>query len=551
MLKKKLVTIVAAAFCVALVTAQQSGVNKVTTGLIEDGAIDSLKFGTEDGSGVIFGQYDNADSKITLGWGNSLSDTLWLSVFDSWYFKNSDEATTAKAKNTEQADDGINVDTTITEREIDGANKTAIKNDLGVGLGINDTLGFQLVWGADYTIYKNPANITGTAAIGQANGNETLIKSEVNTPDAGTNTKKEWTKYTNNNLKNNFTVNFKGVGIEDVGDIAFFVKLNKVYFIWNSINRTGDYTESTTTNGKTTSETAITGKSTENTLIPGLNFDLGLNVIDNDVATVKFIYEDEFAMGFKPRTNESSKTVKTPGTTTETTATNSYKVEAGKYLMWGNKFEPKLDAEFNVAEPLKLKAQLSLPVTLSQTIDEVGKYESSSQTETFNRAGGYSYLSANKTTTTGRATNSDDETQNKDTFRTMFAPKLSAGFVYEVTPGKFNVNFGVAAQPNYTWTTTTKTNANINTVTTTETKDQIGNSVTSKSVNVVDNGVEETKVTAVSTGLMTQVNLGATWFFTDNISFDVYFLNSFGSGAYSNSNIFGTSQAGASVTVKF
>lgn len=43
MLKKKLVTIVAAAFCVALVTAQSSAVNKVTTGLIEDGAIDSFK----------------------------------------------------------------------------------------------------------------------------------------------------------------------------------------------------------------------------------------------------------------------------------------------------------------------------------------------------------------------------------------------------------------------------------------------------------------------------------------------------------------------------
>lgn len=43
MLKKKLVTIVAAAFCVALVTAQSSAVNNVTTGLIEDGAIDSFK----------------------------------------------------------------------------------------------------------------------------------------------------------------------------------------------------------------------------------------------------------------------------------------------------------------------------------------------------------------------------------------------------------------------------------------------------------------------------------------------------------------------------
>ena len=105
MLKKKLVTIVAAVFCVALVTAQQSGVNKVTTGLIEDGAIDSLKFGTEDGSGVIFGQYDN--SAITLGWGNSLSDTLWLSVFDSWYFK----GFTATTKETDQTNAKMMINT--------------------------------------------------------------------------------------------------------------------------------------------------------------------------------------------------------------------------------------------------------------------------------------------------------------------------------------------------------------------------------------------------------------------------------------------------------
>ena len=544
MLKKKLVTIVAAAFCVALVTAQSSAVNNVTTGLIEDGAIDSFKFGTEDGSGVIFGQYNNADKQVVLGWGNLLSDILWLSVYDAWNFKDAAATETATAKNESTADDGINVDSTKTTRKVEGRSYNQIFNTLGIGAGINNTLGFQLVWEADYTMYKNPATGAalnwGTAAIpNYSDANNRVIKEEINDPDNGVNTKKEWTKFANNDIDNNFIVNFKGVGIEDLGDIAFFAKLNNVSFDWESTNRTGDYTESETTNGKTTSETTITGKNTINTLKPGLNFDLGLNVIDNDIATVKFVYEDDFSMSFKPRTNESTKTVKTPRIAKEITTTNSYKVEYGKYLKWSNKFEPKLAAEFNVAKPLKLKAQLALPVTLTQTINDADKYEKVSQTETFNRTYGYSELNK-KTTETGR----EGIAENSDEFITEIAPKLSAGFVYEVTPGKFNVNFGVSAQPTYTWTTTTLTNANINTVKVEEEKDKDGNVKTSKEV-TVNKGNDETKTTALTTSMNAGINLGATWFFTENVSFDAYILTSF------NENLFDLGTAGVSVTVKF
>ena len=550
MLKKKLVTIVAAAFCVALVTAQSSAVNNVTTGLIEDGAIDSFKFGTEDGSGVIFGQYNNADKQVVLGWGNLLSDILWLSVYDAWNFKDAAATETATAKNESTADDGINVDSTKTTRKVEGRSYNQIFNTLGIGAGINNTLGFQLVWDADYKVYKKPyvnSNTPnwGTYPIGAVNYDydNIIIKEEVNDPNTGVNTKKEWTKFANNDIKNKFTVNFKGVGIEDLGDIAFFAKLNNVSFDWESTNRTGDYTESETTNGKTTSEITITGKNTINTLTPGLNFDLGLNVIDNDIATVKFVYEDEFSMSFKPSTNESTKTVKTPGIAEEITTTNSYKVEYGKYLMWSNKFEPKLAAEFNVAKPLKLKAQLALPVTLTQTINDADKYEKVSQTETFNRTYGYSELNK-KTTETGR----EGTAKNSDEFITEIAPKLSAGFVYEVTPGKFNVNFGVSAQPTYTWTTTTLTNANINTVKVEEEKDKDGNVKTSKEV-TVNKGNDETKKTALTTSMNAGINLGATWFFTENVRFDAYILNTFGSNTYDT--LFSTAKAGASVTVKF
>lgn len=553
MLKKKLVTIVAAAFCVALVTAQSSAVNNVTTGLIEDGAIDSFKFGTEDGSGVIFGQYNNAGKSVVLGWGNSLSDTLWLSLYDAWNFVklDKDATETSTAINDATADDDINVDFTKTTRKVEGKNSNWIINTLGIGAGINNTLGFQLEWVANYRVHKNPATGDtlnwGTSAITEDYGTDRVIKEEVNDPNNGFNRKEEWTKFANNDIFNNFTVNFKGVGIEDLGDIDFFAKLNKVYFYWDSINRTGDYTKSITTNGKTTSETTITGKNTENTLIPGLDFELGLNVIDNDIATVKFVYEDNFSMSFKPSTNESTKTVKTLGTTEETTETYSYKVEYGKYFNWRNEFEPKLAAEFNVAEPLKLKAQLALPVTLTQTIDDADKYETVSQTETFNRTNGYSEL--NKTTTTGRYDPYGYIVQNSDIFTTSFAPKLSVGFVYEVTPGKFNVNFGVSAQPTYTWTTTTKTNANINTVEVTEKKDNRGNVTTLNPVVTagVNNGDPETKTTVLSTpkSCPTEINLGATWFFTENVRFDAYILSSFGN------NLFNLTKAGASVTVKF
>lgn len=549
MLKKKLVTIVAAAFCVALVTAQQSGVNKVTTGLIEDGAIDSFKFGTEDGSGVIFGQYNNASQQVVLGWGNSLSDTLWLSVYDAWNFVDASATETATAINNAQADDDINVDYTTTKRSVEGRNANKISNLLGIGAGINNTLGFQLEWVANYRVHKNPATGDtlnwGTSAITEDYGNNRVIKEEFNNPDNGENTKNEWTKFANNHIFNNFTVNFKGVGIEDLGDIAFFAKLNKVYFYWDSENRTGDYTKSTTINGKTTSETTITGKNTENTLTPGLNFELGLNVIDNDIATVKFVYEDDFSMSFKPSTNESTKTVKALGTATETTITNSYKVEYGKYLQWCNMFEPKLAAEFNVAEPLKLKAQLALPVILTQEINDADKYEKVSQTETFYRTSGNSSLE--KTTKTGRYDPNGSAVQNSDIFSTCFAPSLSVGFVYEVTPGKFNVNFGAYAQPVYYWATTTRTNANINTVEVTETKDNRGNVTPSNPVVTagVDNGLPETKTTALTTSINTGINLGATWFFTENVRFDAYILSDF------NNDLFNLANAGASVTVKF
>ena len=94
------------------------------------------------------------------------------------------------------------------------------------------------------------------------------------------------------------------------------------------------------------------------------------------------------------------------------------------------------------------------------------------------------------------------------------------------------------------------TNANINTVTVTETETEyhLGNVETSKEV-TVNKGNDETKTTALTTSMNAGINLGATWFFTENVRFDAYILNTFGSNTYDT--LFSTAKAGASVTVKF
>ena len=186
MFKKKLLTLACAVFCAAIVTAQtpKSRVNAATAGLIEDGVIDSLAFGNEEGNGVIFGQYTSNNNLIELGWGNALSDTLWLSVYDG-YRMNGYEANTESVSKEYEAKDGVNVDYVDERpRQLDINNYNwQFYNTLGVGVGINNTFGVQAVWTANWTNRKDRA--TKLSANGGFSDNAAVtIKSEsVNSGD--------------------------------------------------------------------------------------------------------------------------------------------------------------------------------------------------------------------------------------------------------------------------------------------------------------------------------------------------------------------------------
>ena len=172
-----------------------------------------------EGKGVIFGQYSSANGKIELGWGNSLSDTLWLSVYDG-YTMNGDETETESLQKKYGQKDGINIDYVDETRKISSSinNDWYFGNTLAVGAGINNTFGVQAVWTADYYNYKDhPYTFDATTGKWNIGILPTSIKSESADSSAGTTTSEEYTNIKNYNNYNTIRFNFKGVGIENDG----------------------------------------------------------------------------------------------------------------------------------------------------------------------------------------------------------------------------------------------------------------------------------------------------------------------------------------------
>ena len=120
---KKFMVAVAALLCgAAMLFAQTSEVKTTTSGLIEDGVIDNLDFGTDIDDGLTFVQFNGSASYINFGWGKWLADSFWLSIYDSYFNNNgklSDKASVDKQYGTK---DGINVDFTDTDKTLSVGN---------------------------------------------------------------------------------------------------------------------------------------------------------------------------------------------------------------------------------------------------------------------------------------------------------------------------------------------------------------------------------------------------------------------------------------------
>ena len=534
---KKMLTVGALLLSAALLFGQTSEVAHVTSGLIEDNAIDQLDFGTEDGKGLTFVQFIDSASTINFGWGNWISDSFWLSFYDEWNNTGrlSDRANVTKTYGTK---DGINIDYTDTTKTYEVGGPWNIDNTLAVGLGFGN-FGMQISWDADWAISQTPGSIgTGSNIF---SGESTTTSSEGQTTTTGTTTAWKYDKIKHFNNTNTFAVNFDGVGIKDVGSNDFYAQLNGVTFNWQQEKRANTYESTTTVNGKTTQSITADAVYSDNTFTPGLAFELGMNLSESDLVTTKLIFEDAVAVGFKG--GKQKKTYTSVNDTNTQTVTNvyEYQIKPGKYFSIENTLTPVLKFDFNFDENLQLVAAVQAGIYTGNTNSKASTYERITTATTFTKANG--------NTTIDKHTYTDYYNSNKDnnTFTVKVAPVYALGLVYQIKPGKTNLNFGVDVERGaYQWEITKNTNANINYKDVHEETDAAGNTTGSTSVTVNNGGQEYKSVTYTApTGISGDLYLGATWFFSENVKLDAYWSNNFASLTS------GTNSFGIDLCVKF
>lgn len=533
-MKKMMLAVAALIFGAAILTAQTSEVKNATSSLIEDGAIDSLAFGTEDNDGLTFVQFNDGASFVNFGWGKWISDSFWLSVYDSWYNNNGSLSNGVNLNKTYGTKDGINVDYTDTRKQNTvGNDRWNLDNTFALGLGFGD-FATQIKWRADWYQYQRAGTITNEDNIFSISDSvQTISDENPNTP-AGSKTTTKYDKIKNYTRNNTFTANFKGAGVEDLGDIAFYAQLKSVSLGWDNTTDANNYSNITNVNGKDTGKVTANAAQINNTFTPGLGFELGMTLKEGDIATTKLVLEDNFNMSFKGNKANKSYTNTTDTLTTTTTNTTEYSVITGKYLSINNTLTPKFVFDFDIDEKLQLIAQISAGIYTGNTNSKASTYKKVVTNKTLDKTTG-DYTTNSKTTTTGRYANMDS-----NTLTVRLTPSYALGLVYQVNPGKFNLNFGVEVdRAPYNWTVTTNTNPNINTVTVSETTDKLGNTSGSKSVTVNNGGQESKTVTYnASWSTSTSLRLGGTWFFTENVKLDAYWGNSF-TNLLSGNNSFG------------
>lgn len=530
MFKKKLLTFAAATLCAAFVIAEPTSlVKKTTAELIEDGAIDSFAFGNEEGKGIVYGKYDSQENRVELGWGNAIADKLWLSVYDAYFLYGTETKTESLTKVYGTAD-GVNVDY-VDENPRQVSTDTSslhFDNKLGVGLAFNNKFGVQAYWRANWYNYKNPNRIMNDGTMGSV----TTLSNESKNSATGNSSSQNYDNVKNYDRANTIKFNFKGAGIENVGNIAFYAKLNNVRADLNFNVKSNDYTQVVATNGTKSTDISSTGINSVTDINPGLEIETGFNLPAWGVAKPQLSFVEDFSMAFKLRKYNTSRSTYSDFETSKTTTTVDYDVTQGGGINWTNVLTPRLTVDFDLGEKLTLKTRASAAISLNQSKAESDTYTRTTTSTTYDKATGNSTVA--KTTVTAASANPSVGTANRNmsSFKTTVTPKIDLGLVYQTIPGKMNINFGATVNPGaYTWTTTEYTNANINTVSVTENTNAYGTSDKTTTVNVNNDsytGTAETRTTTFNNaGTTTALNLGATWFFTDAVKLDVYYSTAF------------------------
>ncbi|MBR4629527.1 MAG: hypothetical protein IKO57_03655 [Treponema sp.] len=531
-MKKCVTTLFALAATAGIVSAlPDSKVNVGTAGLISDDAIDSLNFGLEDKKGIVF-TATNA-TNVEAGWGQYLSDALWLSVYDGYNFNGSSSEKESITHSYGTTDD-VNVDYIDTARTLTvGSGSKNFYNTLAFGIALNKSIGFQPYWTASWNTYQTPSTFTAGSALG---GTTTTTESSTESTQTGTNTNTEYTDIKNKTRNNTFGVKFNGIGTPKLlGDREFYVALNEISFNTSVTKRSGDYSTSTVVNGTTTSDISADGIYKTAYYTPSIDFELGLFLGQFGPAKTSFVLGNVFDMTFEGNESNTHHTSVTNNATTRTTVSTDFERSYGDYFAWHNEIAPRVDFDFDLNERLTLKTRAKFAVGFGHTTNDDDTTDVTTTTTAYNKE-------TNTTTVTRRHVKSGVGNQNSDVFETTLAPEFDLGVVYQAVPEKFNINFGLAVETGtFTWTKTNKTNANENTVTTTTYTDELGNTTSTTAVTVANagTGTAETSEYSFNNGTTSAyVYLGGTWFFSEDVKMDFYYSNS-GTSFFSNTNGFG------------
>ena len=530
---KKLMVAVAALLCsAAMLFAQTSEVKTATSDLIEDGAIDSLAFGIEDNEGLTFVQFNGGADYINFGTGKWLGDSFWLSVYDSWS-KYGSLYNNANVRKTYGTKDDINIDYTDTHKWNNVSNTLYLNNTFGLGLGFG-SFGTQLVWTANWDQSRVASKITSSDNIFNASyADAGTISDETENTPAGTKETTKYDKIKNYTRNNTFKINFDGAGAKDLGDNEFYVQLNNISCVWNNTTRANTYDYVKNVNEKDLTHNTAEAAQIDNSFTPGLEFELGFNIAEKDNFTTKLVFVDNFSMGLNA--NKANKTYTTVDDSLTQTKTEKYEYQIidGKYLDISNTLTPKFIFDFDIDEKLQLVAQISAAISTGKTSNAADTFKKVKTTTTVDKSTGD--VSIQKDTSTGTYNGNTDS----DNFSVGVTPSYALGLVYQLNPGKMNLNFGVNVnRSSYNWGISKTTNSNINNVTVNETTDRYGNTTGSKTVNVQTGGDETKTISYTSGSTTTSLRLGGTWFFGDNVKLDVYWANDF-TTLFSGNNSFG------------
>lgn len=499
----------------------QSFLKDTTYGLFEDENVDKFAYGVENAEGIVLGEFDSADYGFSIGAGSYIGP-FWYSIYDSGSF-GSTGTKNQTVTNDAVSKDAINTDYVDTDTTVEKYKTNNIANDLYASMA-SDDWGVQAYWLFRDNSNTNDVNRKNSESKEYDTASETLIEH------------KQKTAYFNGS--NTFGANFSGIATD--GDLYF--QLNNVELIWKNekLNKTKKDVKKVSGsiyNLDANDNKNYEGKSSFNTITQVVSGEMGLPFINKGNLSSNFVLEDSLTLKFL--INKGSEVTKSyeedynTQTVTTVKTVQNYKTP----FMWRNVITPKFLFDIDVGEKLDVKAGVSAELGFGTSLlntDFARNNITTTTTETVVKD-----KMENTTTKTKRVQDSvATYVQTKDVMFTYIIPKTNLAFVYKVNPGKFHINMGLEWGPGqFSWTTTTTKNETLTLRDkTTETNEYGESIVTSDTVQVrrqdgIGSGdaTEESKKTVYSNNgtWANELKLGATWFITENTTFDIAYSNVF------------------------